>query len=289
MMVKLLGSVSTGRVAYVEAEKDFVDVLLTLLALPVAFVAPKTDLMEPPLPALRNHKLLIDYVGSQEQSQRDRTGGIDQVAFVAPKTNLMEPPLPALRNHELLIDYVGSQGQSQTDRNGTDAAREMHALTSRHEVPLSIRRTRVLEKVVDVPRTSTTLRASFPSRRLSPSTSMISRRTSTTLRGLSRSTSMISPQQSFTCPEHAGSSKALGLEVEVEPTVTGTSGFVKEGFTFMITDDLQIFRLSTIRSIQLLNEMKITNMGDLSGVQVNVGKEEVTYFTLALVTPSSSM
>ncbi|GBG81081.1 hypothetical protein CBR_g31639 [Chara braunii] len=89
----------------------------------------------------------------------------------------------------------------------------------------------------------------------------------------SASCKYISPQQSFRCPEHSGSSKAVA--VEVGAAVTGTSGFVKESFPFMITDDLQIFRLSTIRSIQLLNEMKITNMGDLSGVQVNVGKEEI--------------
>ncbi len=56
-----------------------------------------------------------------------------------------------------------------------------------------------------------------------------------------------------------------------------TAGYVKENTTFMITDDMEIYPTSTIKSIVLLNKLKVENMSDLDNIEIAVGITEVKF------------
>ncbi|KAL3678521.1 hypothetical protein R1sor_021477 [Riccia sorocarpa] len=51
-------------------------------------------------------------------------------------------------------------------------------------------------------------------------------------------------------------------------------GFVKDNITFMIQEDLSIIKSSTIRSLSLLQSMKVTNFLDLDTKEIRVGRNE---------------
>lgn len=54
----------------------------------------------------------------------------------------------------------------------------------------------------------------------------------------------------------------------------GKNGFVKKNITFIVTDDLEITPASTIKSIDLLNSMRVVNMSELESCEVRVGAQE---------------
>ncbi len=56
-----------------------------------------------------------------------------------------------------------------------------------------------------------------------------------------------------------------------------TAGYVKENTTFMITDDMEIYPTSTIKSIVLLNKLKVENMSDLDSIEIAVGITQVKF------------
>jgi hypothetical protein len=56
-----------------------------------------------------------------------------------------------------------------------------------------------------------------------------------------------------------------------------TAGYVKENTTFMITDDMEIYPTSTIKSIVLLNKLKVENMSDLDNIEIAVGITQVKF------------
>jgi hypothetical protein len=68
------------------------------------------------------------------------------------------------------------------------------------------------------------------------------------------------------------SQESLSTELESKPA---GAGYVKENTTFMITDDLEIYATSTIKSIMLLNKLKVENMSDLDSLEITVGVTQV--------------
>jgi len=72
-----------------------------------------------------------------------------------------------------------------------------------------------------------------------------------------------------------------------------TAGYVKENTTFMVTDDLEIYPTSTIKSIVLLNKLKVKNMSDLDSIEIAVGITQVKFHESAwrasLIISSSSV
>ncbi|EFJ10900.1 hypothetical protein SELMODRAFT_426809 [Selaginella moellendorffii] len=59
-----------------------------------------------------------------------------------------------------------------------------------------------------------------------------------------------------------------------EENSTETAGYVKENVIFMITDELEVYPTSTIKSIVLLNKLKVKAMADLESIEVSVGAQE---------------
>jgi hypothetical protein len=55
------------------------------------------------------------------------------------------------------------------------------------------------------------------------------------------------------------------------------AGYVKANTTFMITDDMEIYPTSTIKSIVLLNKLKVENMSDLDNIEIEVGITQVKF------------
>lgn len=68
------------------------------------------------------------------------------------------------------------------------------------------------------------------------------------------------------------SQEPLSTELESKPA---GAGYVKENTTFMITDDMEIYPTSTIKSIVLLNKLKVENMSDLDSLEITVGVTQV--------------
>eukprot|EP00249_Psilotum_nudum_P011428 c23169_g1_i2 orf=216-923(+) len=77
------------------------------------------------------------------------------------------------------------------------------------------------------------------------------------------------------CPECGYSmSRQLSVVGQSPEVADNSKGFVKEGSSFIITDDLSILPLSTIESIVLLNKLKVQNMADLESSSATVGSKE---------------
>ncbi len=68
------------------------------------------------------------------------------------------------------------------------------------------------------------------------------------------------------------SQESLPTKLESKPA---GAGYVKENTTFMITDDIEIFATSAIKSIVLLNKLKVQNMSDLDSLEITVGVTQV--------------
>ncbi|XP_024520848.1 FK506-binding protein 3-like isoform X2 [Selaginella moellendorffii] len=64
-------------------------------------------------------------------------------------------------------------------------------------------------------------------------------------------------------------------------------GYVKENLTFTITDELEIFPTSTIKSIALLNQLQVKNMADLKSMEVSVDTTDVLRLLRASLTRKS--
>ncbi len=62
---------------------------------------------------------------------------------------------------------------------------------------------------------------------------------------------------------------------ESQESLSAGAGYVKENTTFMITDDMEIYATSTIKSIVLLNKLKVENMSDLHSLEITVGVTQI--------------
>lgn len=67
-----------------------------------------------------------------------------------------------------------------------------------------------------------------------------------------------------------------GVELGTRRPKVAKTGFVKKNLTFIVTDDLEVSPASTIKSIHLLNNLKVTNMTELESVEERVGAHEVS-------------
>jgi hypothetical protein len=56
-----------------------------------------------------------------------------------------------------------------------------------------------------------------------------------------------------------------------------TAGYAKANTTFIITDDMEIYPTSAIKSIVLLNKLEVENMSDLDNIEIAVGITQVKF------------
>ncbi|KAH8973776.1 hypothetical protein BDL97_01G064800 [Sphagnum fallax] len=82
------------------------------------------------------------------------------------------------------------------------------------------------------------------------------------------------------------SQEPLSTELESKPA---GAGYVKENTTYMITDDMEIYPTSTIKSIVLLNKLKVENMSDLDSLEITVGVTQAFQLLRASLTTSSAL
>ncbi|CAM6045410.1 unnamed protein product [Sphagnum compactum] len=80
--------------------------------------------------------------------------------------------------------------------------------------------------------------------------------------------------------------ESLSTELESKPA---GAGYVKENTTYMITDDMEIYPTSTIKSIVLLNKLKVENMSDLDSLEIAVGVTQALQLLRASLTTSSAL
>ncbi|CAI5482020.1 unnamed protein product [Closterium sp. Yama58-4] len=66
-------------------------------------------------------------------------------------------------------------------------------------------------------------------------------------------------------------------------------GFVKETVTFMVTDDLEFFPSSTIKSIKALSSMGVKSMSDLESYEINVTKDQALALVQAELASSTAL
>jgi hypothetical protein len=79
------------------------------------------------------------------------------------------------------------------------------------------------------------------------------------------------------------------LDVGKATCSTGTGqGFVRENITYMVTDNLEVMPSTTIRSIQVLNQLKVATLADLDTTDISVGITQVNFYLWLHVFCSSS-
>lgn len=66
-------------------------------------------------------------------------------------------------------------------------------------------------------------------------------------------------------------------------------GFVKESMTYMVTDSLEIMPSSTIRSIKVLNQLKVATLSDLESSDITISIEQVLQLLHSALTSSSCL
>ncbi|KAG0600349.1 hypothetical protein M758_11G026600 [Ceratodon purpureus] len=89
--------------------------------------------------------------------------------------------------------------------------------------------------------------------------------------------------------------KILEALVEEEPndvasaTCSTGQGFVRENITYMVTDSLEVMPSTTIRSIQVLNKLKVATLADMESTDINVGITQILQLLRSAVTSSSCL
>jgi hypothetical protein len=69
------------------------------------------------------------------------------------------------------------------------------------------------------------------------------------------------------------------LDVGKARLSTGTGqGFVRENITYMVTDNLEVMPSTTIRSIEVLNQLKVASLADLDTTDISVGITQVNFY-----------
>jgi hypothetical protein len=69
------------------------------------------------------------------------------------------------------------------------------------------------------------------------------------------------------------------LDVGKARLSTGTGqGFVRENITYMVTDNLEVMPSTTIRSIEVLNQLKVASLADLDTTDISVGITQVSFY-----------
>ncbi|EFJ06084.1 hypothetical protein SELMODRAFT_431033 [Selaginella moellendorffii] len=63
------------------------------------------------------------------------------------------------------------------------------------------------------------------------------------------------------------------VAVVADPAAPPHSGYVKDNVEYMITDGLEVFPTSTVKSIMLLVKNKVENMGDLGSIEIMVTRD----------------
>ncbi|KAG0556129.1 hypothetical protein KC19_11G028500 [Ceratodon purpureus] len=67
-------------------------------------------------------------------------------------------------------------------------------------------------------------------------------------------------------------------DVVANATCSTGQGFVRENITYMVTDSLEVMPSTTIRSIQVLNKLKVATLADLENTDINVGITQVALY-----------
>ncbi|CAI5481994.1 unnamed protein product [Closterium sp. Yama58-4] len=68
-----------------------------------------------------------------------------------------------------------------------------------------------------------------------------------------------------------------------------SGGFVKETLTFMVTDNLEFYPSSTIKSISLLNTLGVKSMADLESCETTVTKDHALALVQAAMTSTTAL
>ena len=73
--------------------------------------------------------------------------------------------------------------------------------------------------------------------------------------------------------------KLVEEDKEVKKATCSTGqGFVRENITYMVTDNLEVMASTTIRSIQILNRLKVATLADLESTDISVGITQVSFY-----------
>ncbi|KAG0556132.1 hypothetical protein KC19_11G028600 [Ceratodon purpureus] len=72
-------------------------------------------------------------------------------------------------------------------------------------------------------------------------------------------------------------------------TCSTGQGFVRENITYMVTDSLEVMPSTTIRSIQVLNKLKVATLADMESTDINVGITQILQLLRSAVTSSSCL
>ncbi|KAG0600348.1 hypothetical protein M758_11G026500 [Ceratodon purpureus] len=78
-------------------------------------------------------------------------------------------------------------------------------------------------------------------------------------------------------------------DVVANATCSTGQGFVRENITYMVTDSLEVMPSTTIRSIQVLNKLKVATLADLENTDINVGITQILQLLRSAVTSSSCL
>ncbi|CAI5952727.1 unnamed protein product [Closterium sp. NIES-64] len=68
-----------------------------------------------------------------------------------------------------------------------------------------------------------------------------------------------------------------------------SGGFVKETLTFMVTDNLEFYPSSTIKSISLLNTLGVKSMADLESCETTVTQDHALALVQAALTSTTAL
>ncbi|CAI5458975.1 unnamed protein product [Closterium sp. Yama58-4] len=93
----------------------------------------------------------------------------------------------------------------------------------------------------------------------------------------------------FRCPDCSSYMNTVLTVVGSGGGAQMSGGFVKDAVTFMVTDDLEFFPSSTIKSIHLLNKLGVKSMSDLESFETTVTRDHALALVQAALTSTSAL
>lgn len=221
IMISILGDKKSGKILYMEAGKDFTDLLCSFLLLPASTTLGllfKSHIVKEGQEAFAG---IVNLYGSLLKLQ-------DHYLFVR-KEDITAPKLPtgAASQSMFQLTYSRTDGKPERFFRCSYSAKQAH--TAGHEC-----------------------------------------------------SNKVSTKYNTRCKDcHNGNMTVemmladdSGPLVSFNPALRYVKGFVKETVTFIVTDDLEMFPASTIKTFSLLNRLNLCKLEDLESLDVEVDAEK---------------
>ncbi|CAI5457531.1 unnamed protein product [Closterium sp. Yama58-4] len=252
MKVIVLFSKAQGQVLYLEAGKDFVDLLMSLLRMPTASLL---KLLKETGNLNRGRKVGIFNVFTSADKLDRSYMKVEKDVLLDPSPTELSSQLRFLRCQEAPIYYtcptaehwsislvpgvkcgsceqIMTQTVKQIDGETVNASQALYTCAQRHRVG----------------NTATSV-----------------------------------------CPDCAAALDKPVTRADNDQSPGHPGGFVKETVTFMVTDDLEFFPSSTIKSIKALSSMGVKSMSDLESYEINVTKDQALALVQAALASSTAL